>query len=72
MLSACNRLRSCSSGLAPWFTPFEAIEIKILAIYGRGMSYSHISGHVHGIYGISVSKAAINAMTDKIIDTAKA
>ena len=41
-------------------------------MYGRGMSYSDISEHVSEIYGISVSTAAISAITDKIIDTVKA
>ncbi len=50
----------------------DEIETKILSMYGRGMSYSDISGHVHEIYGISVSTAAISAVTDKIIDTVKA
>ena len=50
----------------------DEIESKILSMYGRGMSYSDISEHVHEMYGISVSKAAINAITDKIIETVKA
>lgn len=50
----------------------DEIETKILSMYGRGMSYSDISEHVNEIYGISVSTAAISAITDKIIDTVKA
>ena len=50
----------------------DEIEAKILSMYGRGMSYSDISEHVQEMYGISVSKAAISAITDKIIDTVKA
>jgi len=41
-------------------------------MYGRGLSYSDIREHVQEIYGISVSTAAISAITDKIIDTVKA
>jgi transposase-like protein len=37
-------------------------------MYGRGLSYSDISEHVREIYGISVSTAAISAITDKIVD----
>jgi putative transposase len=48
------------------------IESKILSMYGRGLSYSDIREHVDEIYGISVSTAAISAITDKIIDTVKA
>ena len=38
----------------------------------RGLSYSDIREHVEEMYGISVSTAAISAITDKIIDTVKA
>lgn len=47
------------------------IESKILSMYGRGMSYSDIREHVEEMYGISVSHAAITAVTDKIIDEVK-
>ena len=50
----------------------DEIETKILSMYGRGLSYSDIREHVQEIYGISVSTAAISAITDKIIDTVKA
>jgi len=50
----------------------DEIESKILSMYGRGMSYSDIGEHVQEMYGISVSKAAVSAITDKIIDTVKA
>ena len=50
----------------------DEIESKILSMYGRGLSYSDISEHVAEIYGISVSTAAISAITDKIVDTVKA
>ena len=50
----------------------DEIESKMVSMYGRGMSYSDISGHVQEMYGISVSTAAISAITDKIIETVKA
>ncbi len=50
----------------------DEIETRILSMYGRGLSYSDISEHVHDLYGISVSTAAVSAITDKIIDTVKA
>lgn len=50
----------------------DEIESKILSMYGRGMSYLDISEHVQEMYGISVSKAAISAITDKVIETVKA
>ena len=49
----------------------DEIETKILSMFGRGMSYADISEYVHEMYGISVSKAAISVITDKIIDTVK-
>jgi putative transposase len=48
------------------------IESKILSMYGRGLSYSDIREHVDEIYGISISTAAISAVTDKIIDEVQA
>ncbi len=51
----------------------DEIETRILSMYGQGlMSYTDISEHVHDLYGISVSTAAISAITDKIVDTVKA
>ena len=50
----------------------DEIESRILSMYGRGLSYSDISEHVQEMYGISVSTAAISAITDKIIETVKA
>ena len=50
----------------------DEIESKILSMYGRGLSYSDIREHVEEMYGISVSTAAISAITDKIIDAVKA
>jgi transposase-like protein len=41
-------------------------------MYGRGLSYSDIREHVDEIYGISISTAAISAVTDKIIDEVQA
>lgn len=50
----------------------DEIEAKILSMYGRGMSYSDVSEHIEDLYGISVSKAAISTITDKVIDAVKA
>ncbi len=47
------------------------IEEKIIAMYGLGMSYKDMSGHLADIYGISVSKGTLTAITDKIIHTVK-
>jgi transposase-like protein len=49
----------------------DEIETKILSMYGRGMGYQDISGHVEELYGISVSTATLSAITDKIIAEVK-
>ncbi len=49
----------------------DEIETKILSMYGRGMSYRDIAGHVEELYGISVSTATLSAITDKIIAEVK-
>ena len=41
-------------------------------MYGIGTSYSDIAAQVEEMYGISVSKATISAITDKLIDEVKA
>jgi len=53
-------------------TVSDEIETKILSMYGLGMSYSDIAGHVEELYGISVSTATISMITDKLIDEVKA
>lgn len=49
----------------------DEIETKILSLYGLGMSYQDIAGHVKELYGIQVSAATISSITDKIIDAVK-
>ena len=49
----------------------DEIEEKILSMYGLGMSYNDISGHIEEIYQISISTATISAITDKIISKVK-
>ena len=49
----------------------DEIEAKILSMYGRGMSYQDIAGHVEELYGIRVSTATLSAITDKIIAEVK-
>ena len=49
----------------------DEIETKILSLYGLGMSYQDIAGHVKELYGIQVSAATISSLTDKIIDAVK-
>ena len=53
-------------------TVSDEIETKILSMFGLGMSYADIAGHVEEMYGISVSTATISTITDKLIDEVKA
>lgn len=47
------------------------IDAQILALYGRGMSYSDIQQHLLELYGIEVSDGTISAITDRIIPAIK-
>ena len=49
----------------------EELDNKIIALYGLGMSYRDISGHIEEIYGIEISKSSITAITDKILPKIK-
>jgi transposase-like protein len=49
----------------------DEIEQRIIAMYGLGMSYQDISGHLQEIYGLEVSTGTLSAITDKIIQTVK-
>ncbi len=53
-------------------TVSDEIETKILSMYGLGMSYADIAGHVEEMCGIGVSPATISTITDKLIDEVKA
>jgi len=45
----------------------DEIESKMLSLFSLGSSYSQISDHIEDIYGVSFSKSAITAVTDKLI-----
>ena len=47
------------------------IDARILSLYGRGMSYSDIQGHLAELYGIDVSDGTIAAVTDRVIPAIK-
>lgn len=49
----------------------DEIEQKIIAMYGVGLSYQDISGHLRDLYGLEVSTGTLSAITDKIIHTVK-
>jgi putative transposase len=49
----------------------DEIERKIIAMYGVGLSYQDIAGHLRDLYGLEVSTGTLSAVTDKIIQTVK-
>ncbi|MBF0615594.1 MAG: transposase, partial [Nitrospirae bacterium] len=51
--------------------PGDALESKIISLYGFGMSYNDISKHIEELYGIEVSPASLSSITDKIIPVIK-
>jgi len=49
----------------------DAIEEKILALYGLGTSYNDIRSHLEDVYGLEVSAGTLSSITDKIIPQIK-
>jgi putative transposase len=49
----------------------ESLEIKILGMYGLGMSLRDISRHIKDMYDTDISHATLSAITDKIIPEVK-
>jgi len=47
------------------------IDKQIIALYGRGMSYSDIQSHLREMYGVDISDGTITAITDRIIPEIK-
>lgn len=43
------------------------IDQQIINLYGSGMSYKDIRGHLSNLYGIEVSDGTLNAITDRLI-----
>lgn len=43
------------------------LDLKIIKLYGLGMSQSDIRSHVLDLYGIEISEATISAVTDQVI-----
>lgn len=65
-----DRDGSFNSGLVPKRSTSlgAGLDNKILALYGLGMSYSDIRGHLAEMYGLDVSEASLSAITDKVLD----
>lgn len=49
----------------------EDIDRQIVALFGRGMSYSDIQGHLREMYDVEISDGTISAITDRIIPEIK-
>ena len=43
------------------------LDNKIISMYGRGLSYSDIQGHLEELYGLEMSKGQLSQITDKIL-----
>ncbi|HJW28194.1 MAG TPA: IS256 family transposase [Saprospiraceae bacterium] len=50
----------------------EALDHKVISLYGRGMSYSDICKHLEELYGLTVSPSTLSLITDRIIEDVKA
>jgi putative transposase len=49
----------------------DQLESKIISMYGRGMSYSDISGHLQELYGFTLSTGELSSITDRILPVLK-
>lgn len=50
----------------------DQLEDKIISMYGRGMSYSDIAGHLQELYGFSLSMGELSSITDRVLPALKA
>jgi transposase-like protein len=50
----------------------EALDHKVISLYGRGMSYNDICSHLEELYGLTVWPSTLSLITDKIIEEVKA
>jgi len=49
----------------------DAIDHKVISLYGKGMSYNDICKHLEDLYGLTVSPSTLSLITDKIIEEVK-
>jgi putative transposase len=49
----------------------DQLSDKIISMYGRGMSYSDISGHLQELYGFSLSVGELSSITDRVLPVLK-
>lgn len=49
----------------------EALDHKVISLYGKGMSYSDICKHLEDLYGVTVSPSSLSLITDRVIEEVK-
>lgn len=49
----------------------DALDHKIISLYGKGMSYSDICKHLEDLYGVTVSPSTLSLITDRVIEEVK-
>jgi transposase-like protein len=52
-------------------TDISGLEMKVISMYGKGMTTRDIRDHIYDIYGYELSAESISAITDKVMETAK-
>lgn len=50
----------------------EALDHKVISLYGLGLSYNDICKHLEELYGLTVSPATLSAITDSVIEEVNA
>lgn len=49
----------------------EALDNKVISMYGKGMSYNDICSHLEELYGLLVSPATLSSITDRVLEDVK-
>ena len=49
----------------------EALDHKVISLYGKGLSYNDICEHLEELYGLTVSPATLTAITDRVMEDVK-
>lgn len=49
----------------------DALDHKIISLYGKGMSYNDICKHLEDLYGVTVSPSTLSLITDRVIEEVK-
>jgi transposase-like protein len=49
----------------------DALDHKVISLYGKGMSYSDICKHLEDLYGLTVSPSTLSLITDRVIEEVK-